>query len=94
MPAVRNFARLGFFIVIILGVALATALLFIHRFRSRAVIDMVTYINESVSGLDTSSPVRYWGVPVGRVTEVRVVPGDVVQETPLSKLTLRCSWTV
>ena len=74
MAAERNYARLGFFIVVILGVALATALLFIQRFRSRAVIGMVTYTKENVSGLDISSPVRYWGVSVGRVTDVRVIP--------------------
>jgi len=73
MPAARNYARLGFFIVVIVGIALATALLFIQRFRSRAVFDMVTYTFENVSGLDISSPVRYRGVLVGRVTDVRVV---------------------
>jgi paraquat-inducible protein B len=77
MAAPNNYARLGLFIVVIVGVALATALFFIQRFRSRAVIDMVTYTNENVSGLDISSPVRYWGVSVGRVTNVRVVPSGV-----------------
>lgn len=35
---------------------------------------MVTYSEENVSGLDVSSPVRYRGVPVGRVTDLRVDP--------------------
>ena len=40
-------------------------------------IAMVTYTTENVSGLDVSSPVRYRGVPVGRVTDLRVDPrGD------------------
>ena len=75
MAVERSYARLGFFMVVTLIVVLATAVLFIQRLRSRAVIDMVTYTTENVSGLDVSSPVRYRGVPVGRITELRVDPG-------------------
>ena len=74
MSAERNYARLGLFMVVALAVFLATALLFVQRARSRAVIEMVTYTRENVSGIDVSSPVRYRGVPLGRVTEVRVDP--------------------
>ena len=35
-------------------------------------VGLVTYTAENVSGLDVSSPVRYRGVPVGRVTNIRV----------------------
>ena len=68
MTVERSYARLGFFIVVTLVVALATAALFIQRWRTRAVIGLVTYTTENVSGLDVSSPVRYRGVSVGRVT--------------------------
>ena len=74
MAAERNYARLGLFMVVSLAVLLATVLLFLQRARSRAVIEMVTYTRENVSGIDISSPVRYRGVPLGRVTEVRVDP--------------------
>jgi paraquat-inducible protein B len=41
---------------------------------------MVTYTNENVSGLDISSPVRFRGVPTGRVTDIRVDPrGNIVE---------------
>ena len=69
MAVEKSYARLGFFIVVTLVVVLATATLFIQRWRSREVIAMVTYTTENVSGLDISSPVRYRGVPVGRVTD-------------------------
>jgi len=72
MAVERSYARLGLFMVVVLVVALGTALLFIQRQRSRAVIEMVTYTTDNVSGLDVSSPVRYRGVPLGRVTELRV----------------------
>jgi paraquat-inducible protein B len=75
MAVERSYARLGLFIVITLLVVIATALFFIQRLRSRAVITYVTYTTENVSGLDVSSPVRYRGVPIGRVSAVRVDPG-------------------
>jgi hypothetical protein len=53
---------------------------FVQRMQSRAVIAMVTYTTENVSGLDVSSPVRYRGVPVGRVSNVRVDPRGLVVE--------------
>jgi ABC-type transporter Mla subunit MlaD len=74
MATEESHVRLGVFVVIGLMVVLATALFFVQRVRSRAVISMVTYVTENVSGLDVSSPVRYRGVPVGRVTDLRVDP--------------------
>ena len=74
MAVEKNYARLGFFLVVVLTLTLATALLFIQRLRSREVLELVTYTIEDVSGLDVSSPVRYRGVSVGRVTDIRVDP--------------------
>ena len=80
MAVEKSYARLGFFIVVVLTVVLATAVLFIQRLRTRAVLHMVTYTTEDVSGLDVSSPVRYRGVSLGRVTDLRVDPhGMIVQ---------------
>jgi len=76
MAVERSYARLGLFIVVGLAVALATGLFFLQRMRSRAVISMVTYVTENVSGLDISSPVRFRGVSVGRVSDVRVDPSE------------------
>jgi phospholipid/cholesterol/gamma-HCH transport system substrate-binding protein len=75
MAAEKSYVRLGFFVVLGLAVILATGLFFVQRMRSRDVISLVTYVTENVSGLDISSPVRFRGVPVGRVTDLRVDPG-------------------
>jgi phospholipid/cholesterol/gamma-HCH transport system substrate-binding protein len=75
MAVEKSYARLGLFLVIAIVVILATALLFIQRMRSRDVIELVTYTQENVAGLDISSPVRYRGVPVGRVSNLQVEPG-------------------
>ena len=80
MAVEKSYARLGLFLVVVLVVVLATAVLFIQRWRSRAVIAMVTYTNENVSGLEVSSPVRFRGVSLGRVSDVRVDPRDVIVE--------------
>ena len=80
MAAETSYARLGFFVVVGLMVILVTGLFFIQRLRSRAVIALVTYFTENVSGLDISSPVRYRGVSVGRVSDVRVHPdGETIE---------------
>lgn len=80
MAAEKNYARLGLFIVVTLIVVLATAVFFIERLKNRASIGMVTYTKENVFGLDVSSGVRLRGVPVGRVTGIRVDPnGDMVE---------------
>jgi hypothetical protein len=80
MPAEKSYARLGLFIVVTLVVVLATAVLFIQRMKQRAAIGMVTYTNENVFGLDVSSSVRLRGVPVGRITEMRVDPKGALVE--------------
>jgi len=74
MAVDKSYARLGLFLVVTLAVVLATTLFFIQQLRSRAVIEMVTYTTDNVSGLDVSNPVRFRGVSVGRVTDVRVDP--------------------
>ena len=77
MAAEKSYARLGLFVVIGLVVTLGTGLFFVQRMRSRAVISLVTYVTENVSGLDISSPVRFRGVSVGRVSDIRIDANSV-----------------
>jgi paraquat-inducible protein B len=77
MAAEKSYARLGLFVVIAVVVVLGTSLFFAQRMRSRAVIGLVTYVTENVSGLDISSPVRFRGVAVGRVSDIRIDPNSV-----------------
>jgi ABC-type transporter Mla subunit MlaD len=80
MASEKSYAPLGLFIVVTLIVVLVTAVFFIERLKNRASIAMVTYTRENVFGLDVSSSVRLRGVPVGRVTGVKVDPkGDMVE---------------
>jgi len=43
-----------------------------HLFENRE--SFITYFDESVQGLDAGSPVKYRGVPVGRVAAIAVAP--------------------
>jgi phospholipid/cholesterol/gamma-HCH transport system substrate-binding protein len=80
MAVEKSYARLGFFIVLTLVLLLVTAVFFIQRLKKRPAIGMVTYTTDNVFGLDVSSAVRLRGVPVGRVTAIRVDPrGTIVQ---------------
>ena len=80
MPVEKNYARLGFFILVTVVVALATAVFFIQRLKRPLAIGIVTYTTDNVFGLDVSSGVRLRGVPVGRVTNIGVNPnGTIVQ---------------
>ncbi len=74
MAVERSYARLGLFLVVALMVVVGTTLVVVQRVRSRSVIPFVTYTDDNVSGLDISSSVRYRGVSVGRVVDVRVDP--------------------
>ncbi len=80
MAVDRSYARLGLFLVVALAVVLATAVFFIQRLRSRPLLAAVTYTTENVSGLDVSSPVRFRGVNVGRVSDLRLDPrGSIIE---------------
>ena len=89
MAVEKSYARLGLFLVIAIVVVLATGLLFIQRMRSQEVIALVTYTQENVSGLDISSPVRYRGVAVGRVSNLQVEPGGRTIEIDFEMFTDR-----
>jgi len=80
MAVERSYARLGLFLVVSLIVVLGTALFFIQRFRTQEVLDLVSYTDGDVSGLNTGSPVRFRGVPIGRVEELRIDPRGTLIE--------------
>ena len=89
MSVERSYTRLGLFIAMALVVILGTAVLFIQRLRTRDAIAFVTYTTENVTGLDVSSPIRYLGVSVGRVTGLHVDPTAATVEVDFEVFTDR-----
>jgi len=97
MEREANYAAVGAFVLV---VALGAALFVywysgtrVHRTYQRYEI----YFNGSVSGLEQGAPVRYLGVRVGRVVEMRIDPRDagrvevtaaIESTTPISDRTL------
>jgi phospholipid/cholesterol/gamma-HCH transport system substrate-binding protein len=75
-----NFAVVGIF-VLVLSAALIGGVLWLSSGRSYGTsYDIyLTYIKESVAGLNLNAPVRYRGVEVGRVQKIALAPGNVEQ---------------
>lgn len=80
MASVKTKFTVGLFMLI--GVAVAgvaiTWLGMSHYFEGGNLY--VAYFDESVQGLDKDSPVKYRGVPVGRVERIGVAPDSVLIE--------------
>lgn len=77
MESKVNLAVVGAF-VIVLGVALIAGVLWLGSKKSfrQPYETYLVYMSESVSGLSPEAPVRYHGVPVGRVRAIALAPGD------------------
>jgi paraquat-inducible protein B len=80
MAVDKSYERLGLFLIVTLVVVVGTALFFIYRMNQHEAIEMVTYSDGNVSGLDIGSPVRFRGVHVGSISDLRIEPrGSLVE---------------
>ena len=74
MSAPKGHWKLGLFVVtgFVLGL---TALVFLGaRSMQRDVVTYISFFDESVQGLDVGSPVKFRGVVVGNIEQIRVAP--------------------
>jgi len=80
MEAKVNFVVVGVF-VLVLSTAMIAGLLWLSagKFYRKSYDTYVTYMTESVSGLNVNAPVRYLGVDVGRVRRIALAPDNVEQ---------------
>lgn len=68
---VGAFVLVGVALAVLVTVVLGSGILFQDRY------DLLSFFEGEVTGLDRGSPVRYRGVPIGQVTEVRIsLPED------------------
>lgn len=83
MASKRTKFTVGLFIFCGVVVAiLALVFLGVTRFYEKGTL-YVTYFDESVQGLSEDSPVKYRGVPIGRVEDIRVAPDSKLIEVLL-----------
>ena len=73
-----NLVAVGVFVIVLALTAIASVLYLTGGMYSRKSYDMyLTYMTESVSGLNLNAPVRYRGVEVGRVRAIALAPDNV-----------------
>lgn len=70
--------RLGIFLMVSTGILIILIVFFVARsmFETKEQY-FVAYENISVSGLNIGSPVKYLGINVGTITDIRIDPDDV-----------------
>ena len=74
MTAPTNHWKLGLFVVGGILVGLAAVVYLGSRALPRDAVPYTTYFDETVTGLDHGSPVRYRGVGVGSVATITIAP--------------------
>jgi phospholipid/cholesterol/gamma-HCH transport system substrate-binding protein len=73
-----NLVAVGVFVVVLMVTAIASVLYLSGGMYSRKSYDTyLTFMTESVSGLNLNAPVRYRGVQVGRVRAIALAPDNV-----------------
>lgn len=76
-----TYFRIGVFVLTGMGILLATVIVIGGAALFQSTIPAETYFNESVQGLDIGAPVKYRGVPIGRVSNI----GFLMNKYPQSK---------
>jgi len=74
MAVGTNRWKLGLFVLVGLGLALAAIVVLGARHWNDQTVSYYSFFDESVQGLDVGSPVKYRGVTIGRVAAIDVAP--------------------
>lgn len=72
MAVGTNRWKLGLFVLVGIGVGLAALLLLGARSWGKKTVDVVSYFDESVQGLELGTSVKFRGVTVGRVSSIDI----------------------
>ena len=72
MAVATNHWKLGLFVIIGVGLALAALVVLGARRWNDKTVDYFSFFDESVQGLEVGSPVKFRGVTIGRVASIDV----------------------
>lgn len=79
METRASYVVVGSFVLALTAAAFGVVIFLTRTTFEDAPKNYMTYFTGSVTGLQTGSAVRYRGVPVGTVTDIRIDPQDVKQ---------------
>jgi phospholipid/cholesterol/gamma-HCH transport system substrate-binding protein/paraquat-inducible protein B len=85
MEESKRHARLGMFVVVTLSALVAVLFALGGRTLFQPVFIFETYFDESVAGLEIGAPVRFRGVPLGRVTEILTSAATYERDAPMDR---------
>ncbi len=74
MAVGTNHWKLGLFVIVGLGLALAALVVLGARRWNDETVSYLSFFDESVQGLEVGSPVKFRGVTIGRVSAIDVAP--------------------
>src|SRR5258707_7596756 len=71
-----SYFKIGIFVIsaVVIGIIGVVVLGVGTIFQKKSIVE--TYIDESVQGLDVGSPVKFRGVPVGRVEQISLTSAE------------------
>jgi ABC-type transporter Mla subunit MlaD len=81
----KRYVRLGVFVVVTVSIVAVVLFLLGGRNLFQPTLTFETYFHESVAGLDIGAPVRFRGVPLGQVSEIRTSPAAYERDAPVDK---------
>jgi ABC-type transporter Mla subunit MlaD len=85
MEDAKRYARLGLFVVVSLSILAAALFLLGARKWFQPTLTFETYFNQSVAGLDLGAPVKFRGVPLGQVSEIKTSAATYERDVPLEQ---------
>src|SRR5215470_2675072 len=81
----KRYFRLGLFVVVCVAILATVLFLLGGRKLFQPTFVFETYFNESVAGLELGAPVRFRGVPLGKVTEILTSSSTYEKDVPLGR---------
>src|ERR1700730_173280 len=85
MEKSKRYVRLGVFVVNSVGILVAALFLLGGRDWFQSTFTFETYFDKSVAGLELGAPVRFRGVPLGHVSEIRTSAATYERDVPLDR---------